>query len=54
VPLITNKEKGAETKILFSIKKKNDKSGIGTLGVIIVVVIVVVVLAYFGFAGLHL
>ena len=35
-------------------RRKNDKAGIGTLGVIIVVVIVVVVLAYFGFAGLHL
>ena len=41
-------------KCLDARKRKNDKAGIGTLGVIIVVVIVVVVLAYFGFAGLHL
>jgi hypothetical protein len=39
---------------MFSIKRKNEKSGIGTLGVIIVVVVVIVVLAYFGIAGLHL
>jgi hypothetical protein len=39
---------------MFSIKRKNEKSGIGTLGVIIIIVLVVVVLAYFGFAGLHL
>jgi len=38
----------------FSLRKKNDKSGIGTLGVIIVVVLVVIVLAWFGFGGLHL
>jgi hypothetical protein len=38
----------------MSIRRKNEKSGIGTLGVIIVVVIVIVVLAYFGIAGLHL
>ena len=38
----------------FSLKRKNDKSGIGTLGVIVVVVLVVIVLAWFGFGGLHL
>jgi hypothetical protein len=38
----------------FSLKKKNDKSGVGTLGVILIAVVVIVVLAYFGFAGLHL
>jgi hypothetical protein len=38
----------------FSLRKKNAKSGIGTLGVIVVVVLVVIVLAWFGFGGLHL
>jgi hypothetical protein len=40
--------------MIFSLRNKNDKSGIGTLGVIIVVVLVIVVLAYFGMGGLHL
>jgi hypothetical protein len=41
--------------MIFSLRtKKNDKSGIGTLGVIVVVVLVVIVLAWFGFGGLHL
>jgi hypothetical protein len=38
----------------FLLKKKNDKSGVGTLGVIVIAVIVILVLAYFGFAGLHI
>ncbi len=40
--------------MIFSLRKKNEKSGIGTLGVIIVVVLVIIVLAWFGFGGLHL
>jgi hypothetical protein len=40
--------------MVFSLRKKNDKRGIGTLGVIVVVVVVVIVLAWFGFGGLHL
>ncbi len=40
--------------MIFSLRKKNNKSGIGTLGVIVVVVLVIIVLAWFGFGGLHL
>ena len=36
------------------VRRKDDKSGIGTLGVIVVVVLVIVALAYFGFAGLRI
>jgi hypothetical protein len=40
--------------MIFPLRKKNDKTAIGTLGVIIIVVLVIVVLAYFGMGGLHL
>ncbi|MFI5421476.1 MAG: hypothetical protein ACHQ1H_10965 [Nitrososphaerales archaeon] len=43
-----------ESTMIFSpARKKNERSGIGTLGVIVVVVLVIVVLAYFGMGGLH-
>ncbi|MFI5421439.1 MAG: hypothetical protein ACHQ1H_10780 [Nitrososphaerales archaeon] len=46
--------KVGSTMIFSLARKKNDRSGIGTLGVIVVVVLVIVVLAYFGMGGLHL